>query len=475
MNEWILVAVMMMALLPAACVAQEQVVFSWTPGDAKARTQAGAAEMTLAEGAKLVGCPVGKGVVPNEDGEIGACEVKLGKIPEKGTLSIWLKPSRELRLAREGEPGSVPLLHCEDLTLTLAEGKGAVSLGVRAGQLLRNKKYRGKFGCAFTQLRANQWYHFAVTYNAPVKNAWRGLLYGVTQPEPWWEWPFEFANKTTKIELSGLLAREGAEPVAVAVGPITWFARAVDAEYVLSELKSIKGWEIPENHGEGLQVLAEPFDAEALGGKVIYENAFNKPLKKDDWKLEGPATMKVEDGRLVVRNTDHVTFWLKKKCPRDFVAAWDVQPSQVEGLCIVFISANGQGGKDLFDPTLKKRTGQFNQYVRGDLRSYHFSYYAGTRGSANARKNPGLYMMGMCRDIIGEQIQAGKKGPWRVAVARRGPRIDVSIDGRRLITLNDKADIWGPMHGAGYLGLRQMKRSKMVRYDNLVIRELKGE
>ena len=468
-------AIVLMVLLTAsACAAQDpKKVFVWTPGDANAETPAGRIAVELAPGAKLVDCPVGKGVLPNKDGKIGVCDVKLGAVPEKGTISIWLRPSRDLRLALKGGPGSVPLFHCEDLTLSVSEGKGAAGIGVRAGQLLRNKKYRGKFGCGFTHLRADQWYHFAVTYNAPVKNAWRGMLYGVTQPEPWWEWPFRFANTTTRIELSGLLQRQGADPAVIAIGPVKWTTGQKSAPDIVAELKAIKGWTIPENHGEGLQIFAEPFDAEVLGGKVIYENSFGAPLKEDEWQVEGPATMKVEDGRLVVRNTDHITFWLRKKCPRDFVAAWDFQPSQLEGLAIVFISCDGLRGKDLFDPTLKKRNGQFHQYVRSDNRSYHFSYYAGTRGSANARKNPGLFMVGMCRDIISEDLKAGKKGPWRVAVARRGRQIDVSVDKQRLITFIDDGKTWGPAHGSGYFGLRQMKRSQLIRYDNLVIRELK--
>jgi len=465
---------LMVLFLSAPCAAQEpKIVFSWSPGNAEAKVGTGRVAFNLAPGARLIDCPVGKGVMPNKDGKIGSCDVKLGAIPEQGTLSIWLKFSREMRLALRGEPGAAPVFRCEDLTLSVSEGKSGPGISVLAGPLLKNAKYRGKFGCTFTHLRAGQWYNFTVTYNAPVKNAWRGILNGVTQPEPWWEWPFRFENKTTRVELTGLLRRDGAEPVVIALGPVVWIEGQVTAKYIMSELKAIRNWKIPPNRGEGLQVFTEAFDAEALGGRIIYENKFDTPLKQDEWQLEGPATMKVEDGRLVVRNADHVTFWLKKKCPRDFVAAWDFQPSQLQGLAIVFISADGLGGKDLFDPTLKKRTGQFQQYVRGDIRSYHFSYYAGTRGSANARKNPGLFMVGMCRDIIGEDLKAGKKGPWRVAVARRGNRIDVSVDKKRLLTFTDDGVTWGPAHGGGYLGLRQMKRSKLIRYDNLVIYALK--
>lgn len=472
MNRW-LFSVLLLCVAASACAAQEQVVFSWTPGDAKARTQAGEVAFKLAPGAKLIDCPAGKGVLPNKDGKIGSCAVKLAKIPEKGTLSIWLKFSREMRLARTGRPGSVPVFRCEDLRLNVGEGASGPSIGLVAGKLLRNARYRGKFGCGFTHLRAGQWYNFTVTYNAPVKNAWRGMLYGVTQPEPWWERPFRFANKTTQIELSGLLKRKGAEPATIAIGPIRWTAGAATAKDVLAELNAIKGWEIPPNRGEGLQVFTEPFDAEALGGEVIYENKFDKPLDMSEWQLEGPAKLKVVNGRLEIHNANHITLWLKKKLPRDFVAAWDIQPSQVPGLAIVFISADGLGGKDLFDPSLKRRTGQFRQYVHGDIRSYHFSYYAGTRKSANGRRNPGLQLVAVCKDIIGADLMAGKKGPWRVAVIRRGARIDMTVNKQRFLTFIDDPKVRGPIHGGGYLGLRQMKRSKIIAYDNLVIRKLR--
>ncbi|MFO7898719.1 MAG: hypothetical protein R6V58_06625 [Planctomycetota bacterium] len=128
-------SVVILGLFSASCAAQEQVVFSWTPGDARAATQAGEVAFALADGARLVDCPAGRGVVPNKDGRIGACDVTLGDLPETGTLSIWLKPSRELRLARKGKAGSAALFQCADLTLRVSEARGAVGIGLRAGEL----------------------------------------------------------------------------------------------------------------------------------------------------------------------------------------------------------------------------------------------------------------------------------------------------------------------------------------------------
>ena len=78
-----IVLIVALVLLSASCAAQEpKIVFFWSPGNAKAKTQAGHVKFKLAEGAKLIDCPVGKGVLPNKDGKIGSCVVKLCTIPE---------------------------------------------------------------------------------------------------------------------------------------------------------------------------------------------------------------------------------------------------------------------------------------------------------------------------------------------------------------------------------------------------------
>jgi hypothetical protein len=139
----------------------------------------------------------------------------------------------------------------------------------------------------------------------------------------------------------------------------------------------------------------------------------------------------------------------------------------------------GADGRDLFDPSLARRDGDFRQYIRGDIRCYHFSYYAGRRGSANMRKNPGFYMIGMGPDLIGSRLGAAESGrerqrkPFGVVVVRRGPTIECAVDGKRFLRFVDDGKTYGPAHGSGYFGLRQMAHSKMVAYGNLVIREVK--
>jgi len=455
-------------------------VFSWSPGEPQAVTAAGKAAMVRAPGARAVHCPAGAALWGGEGGLIGSGSVRLGKIPPRGTISFWVRLNRVIRHCPTGERVSGRIIHCEDLSIHLRENDNGVTVNVEGGNEIRRPKVRGLASFDLTHLRAGQWYHLAIRYDAP-RGKWRLILNGVLQPEPWFFGPFRFRNLTRKIEFNGLMAPQAgkAKPARVALGPIRWRAGAAEPAEVLAELKAIKGWKIPPNRGEGVLEKAEDFDAEALGGEVIFRESFDKPLDMDQWVLEGPARLKIRNARLEVHADQNCVLWLKKKLPRDFVAAWDVQPSRVDGLTIVFIAAMGlprrAGGpeRDLFDPTLAKRDGDFSQYIRGDIRCYHFSYYAGRRGSANMRKNPGFYMIGMGPDLIGSQMMQGRKGPFRVVVVRRGRRIECAVDGKRFLAFEDDGKTYGRMHGAGYFGLRQMGHSRMVAYDNLVIRKLK--
>lgn len=482
MQHSILVAIAFIGLLllgltrAAPAQGAGRVIFSWTPGESAALTAGGKAAMDWAKNARRIDCPQGRASGPGVNGVVARGDVRLGKIPPRGTVSFWIRLDRRIQVCDKGERVAVRLLHCEDLTIHLRENDNGVSVNIEGGNEVRRPRVRGLASFDLTHLRADQWYHLAVRHDAP-KGQWRLILNGILQPEPWFFGPFKFGDLTRRIEVNGLMKPKAgkARPARITVGPITWRAGAAKPEDVLAELKAIKGWAIPPNRGEGVLEKPEPFDGEALGGEVIFTESFDKPLDMKQWVLEGPAELKVKAGRLEIHNDQHCVLWLKKKLPRDFVAAWDVQPGQVDGLTIVFLAAMGAGpeGRDLFDPALAKRDGDFRQYTRGDIRCYHFSYYAGRRGSANMRKNPGFYMVGMGPELIGSRMAAGAKGPFRVVVVRRGGRIECAVDNKRFLAFDDDGKTYGPAHGAGYFGLRQMGHSKMVAYDNLVIRKLK--
>lgn len=449
-------------------------VFSWTPGEPKALAAGGEAAMQSGKKARRVDCPAGRALRPGEGGLIGAGEVRLGRIPPQGTVSFWIRLDRRIRVCPPGEQVAARLIHCEDLTIRLRENDNGVSVNIEGGNEIRRPRVRGLASFDLTHLRAGQWYHLAVRYDAP-KGKWRLILNGVLQPEPWFFGPFAFRDATRRIEFNGLMRPKAgkAKSAQITLGPVTWRAGAATPADVLAGLKAVKGWKIPPNRGEGVLEAVEDLDGEALGGEVIFQEGFDKPLDMKQWVLEGPAQLEVTDGQLLIRSREHCVLWLRKKLPRDFVAAWDIQPGQVDGLTIVFIAAMGADGRDLFDATLAKRDGDFAQYTRGDIRCYHFSYYAGERGSANMRKNPGFHMIGMGPELVGSKLAAGATGPFRVVVVRRGRRIECAVDKKRFLVFDDDGKSYGPAHGAGYFGLRQMGHSRVVAYDNLVIRKLK--
>jgi hypothetical protein len=462
------------------CAAEPgKVVFSWVPGDPQARTAAGTVVVRGGQGTRRVDCAGGRALQPGPDGLLGAADVKLGQIPERGTVRFWIKLDRRIQVAGSGEEVTVNLLECEDLRLQLRERDNGVLLHARGAKLVRRPRAWGAASFDLTHLRGGQWYHMAVRYDAP-KGKWRLILNGVLQPEPWPHGPFRFQNVTRRIALRGLMTPKTgkAKPARVTLGPISWHAGLADPKDVLAELRAIRDWKIPPNRGEGVLETIEAFDGEALGGEVLYENRFDKPLEKDLWVVEGPGRVEVKDGRLLKHNADRsggrdLVLWLRKRLPRDFVAAWDIQPTQLTGLTLVHFASMGTRGRDLFDPSLAKRNGAFGPYIRGDIRCYHCSYHAGTRGSANMRKNPGFFIVGMGPELVGSQMVAGRKGPFRFVLVRRGNRIEAAVDGKRFLQFVDDGVAYGPVFGGGYLGLRQQFNSGTIAYDNLVIRALK--
>ncbi len=449
---------------------------TWTPGG-PLRLGDQQIPMPLADGATLAESPAGPAAVPNSEGLIASAPVGFADhpIPPQGTIELWVKLDRPIRVCPPDESVEGDLLACDDLRIRLREQPNRPDVNVIGGILDRNPPGRpGLAGMDLTHLRGDQWYHIVIRYDAP-KGLWRMILSGVLQPEPWFHGPLTFKNESTRITFGGLLRPKSGrgEPVRVSLGPVRWRAGLVSEAQVRKQLEAVSGWQVPPNRGEGVLEGTDAFDAEALAGEVIYRNDFSKPLDEGEWVLEGPAKVSVQDGRLAVRGDEHSVLWLKKPLPRDFVATWDFQPSQADGLTIVFFSAMGADGRDLFDPALATRDGDFQQYIRGDIRSYHCSYWAGTRGSANMRKNPGFYLIGMGPDLIGGPAAGGKPGPFRVTVCRRGNRIDCAVDGRRFLQFEDDGRTYGPVHGGGYFGLRQMGHSRLVYYDNLVIRKIK--
>jgi hypothetical protein len=169
----------------------------------------------------------------------------------------------------------------------------------------------------------------------------------------------------------------------------------------------------------------------------------------------------------------HIVHWCPQKFPGSFVAEWDFEILSDNGLCIVFFSAWGKGGKSIFDPSLKPRNGTFEHYTNGDINCYHISYFAYTpnqpRGVSNLRKNSGFYVVS--NGPIGVLGASGGR-THKAVLVKDGARIRMAVDGRVIIDYVDDGQRAGPVWGDGCIGLRQMQWTH-GRYRNFKVSALR--
>lgn len=218
-----------------------------------------------------------------------------------------------------------------------------------------------------------------------------------------------------------------------------------------------------------------PYVIEAHKGELLYENPLRSAADIDDWVLEGPGEVSFEDGWMRMASTKpaghggHIVHWAPVDTPDSFVVEWDFQIVEPH-LAIVFFSAQGRDGKDLFDPDLEERDGIFRRYTRGEIDAYHISYYAHNRLTTNLRKNHGFYM-----PAVGPNPEPYSSGQVRtVQLMKNGAHIQLAVDGEVTLDFHDDGETYGPVLGGGKVGLRQM-RDMVGRYRDFRVYEIASD
>lgn len=186
--------------------------------------------------------------------------------------------------------------------------------------------------------------------------------------------------------------------------------------------------------------------------------------------MEGPGVTSFRDGWMEMYSPNqewHHVMWCPEIFPESFIAEWELQNLNPDGgLLIVFFSAAGTNGEDIFDPSLPARDGTFKYYTKDRLNNYHVSYYANNpknpeRELAHLRKNEGFALV-----TTGEEgIPKSSTAIHKVKLVKDGGHISFFVDGRRVIDWTDDGMSYGPVHGAGRIGFRQMQWSRF-RYRN---------
>ncbi|MFJ5954413.1 DUF1961 family protein [Paenarthrobacter sp. NPDC092416] len=227
---------------------------------------------------------------------------------------------------------------------------------------------------------------------------------------------------------------------------------------------------------------------------MIYSNALRGPADIADWVAEGPVQSGTYDdggpgvgadgtSALVLSGSldaeehgdrAHWTLWCREELPDHVRISWEFLPLAEPGLAMVFFSAAGHRGENLFSSDLAPRTGFYPQYHSGDIDALHISYfrhkYASERAfrTCNLRKSAGFELVTQGADPLPPADDAN--GFYRMEVIKDGPRVGFSINGLPLFEWDDP----GPQHlGGGYFGIRQMAPLKAA-YRNLVVETLRA-
>lgn len=220
-----------------------------------------------------------------------------------------------------------------------------------------------------------------------------------------------------------------------------------------------------------------------MNKKLVYENALSCPEDVKDFHMEGSAEVYFENGKMRMKNSmdpslgqkSNFVFW----CPEDFgeniSIEWDFRPIEEPGLAIMFFSAKGINGEDLFDPSLAPRDGQYNLYHSGDINAYHISYFRRKWDeerafhTCNLRKSKGFHLVTQGGDPIPNPEDA--KESYHITVVKLNGRIDFTIDDLLIFSWQDDGVTYGEVLGGGKIGFRQMA-PLIGEYSNLKVYEL---
>lgn len=216
-------------------------------------------------------------------------------------------------------------------------------------------------------------------------------------------------------------------------------------------------------------------------GNIIYQNALTDPTDVVGFKMEGDAAVTFPQGRMRMENcrdpeegqAANFVYWCPENFPHDIVVSWDWWPIREPGLCILFFSAIGGEGQDLFDPALNERHGAYNQYHSSDINALHVSYFRRKNPderafhTCNLRKSHGFHLVCQGADPLPSVDDATP--PYRIRLVKCADTVSFSINDLEIFEWVDDGETYGPLLGGGKIGFRQMA-PLIGEYANLVVR-----
>jgi hypothetical protein len=214
--------------------------------------------------------------------------------------------------------------------------------------------------------------------------------------------------------------------------------------------------------------------------KLIYENSLNSEKDVEGFVLEGSACISFPEGRMRMENRidpsegqkANFVYWCPEEFPADISISWDFWPLREPGLCILFFSAKGMEGKDIFDPSLAERNGEYDKYHHGDINALHVSYfrrrYEEERAfhTCNLRKSYGFHLVAQGADPIPSVEDT--RAPYHIELVKYSNEVWFYINELCIFNWIDDGKTFGPLLQGGKIGFRQMA-PLVAEYANLKV------
>ena len=208
------------------------------------------------------------------------------------------------------------------------------------------------------------------------------------------------------------------------------------------------------------------FSLSLVSDTTLFQTSFDEEDLdfENAWLVEGTGRAWVEDGHMHVREDSNgvgVVAWLRPKWPGDMTLHFDVEFSNNWCIGVFFVAATGPESG---------RTGDYEEYIRGDLDSYSFSFHrywpdGRNNPGANVRRNSGFHLLSQA--MPDPMLESGRV--YSVAIEKNGGCLQASVDGNVIHDVVDDGE-HGSSHGAGRIGFRLRGDSSCVmKLDNIRI------
>lgn len=215
-------------------------------------------------------------------------------------------------------------------------------------------------------------------------------------------------------------------------------------------------------------------------GEEIYYNPLANNKNAGAFIIESQAKDQPEvtfqNGKMQLQSDSHFLMWIPETFPDSIAVSWDFLPKNDNGLAMFWFCAQGRNGEDLFDKSLKKRTGDYPQYHSGDINAYHVAYFRRNPwdnpaiNTVNLRKSFGNILVTQgpnpIPNIDSEKVKKKLNKPYRIMVIKCGKYIRMKINDLLIFDWVDEKP-----YATGKIGFRQMA-NLMAEYSNLRVQKV---